>query len=37
MMDNHELEQQTGTLLLILTISGVTEGLGAQAGFKGGA
>jgi hypothetical protein len=37
MMGGHELKHQIDTLLLILTVSGVTSGLGAPAGGKGGA
>jgi hypothetical protein len=36
-MGSHKLKHRTGTHLLILTISGVTSGLGAPAGGKGAA
>jgi hypothetical protein len=37
MMGGRKLKHRTGTLLLILTVSGVTSGLGALAGGEGGA
>jgi hypothetical protein len=37
MMGGLKLKHQTGTLLLILTVSGVTSGLGAPVGDEGGA
>jgi hypothetical protein len=36
MMDGCKLKHRTGTLLLILTVSGVMSGLGAPAGGEGG-
>jgi hypothetical protein len=36
-MGGHKLKRQTGALLLILTVSGVTSSLGAPAGSEGGA
>jgi hypothetical protein len=36
-MGGHKLKHRTGTLLLILTISGVMSGLGAPADGEGGA
>jgi hypothetical protein len=37
LMVGHKLKHRTGTLLLILTVSGVTSGLGAPVGGEGGA
>jgi hypothetical protein len=37
MMGGRKLKHQTGTLLLILTVSRVTSGLGAPADGEGGA
>jgi hypothetical protein len=37
MMGGRKLKHRIGTLLLILTVSGVTSGLGAPAGGEGGA
>jgi hypothetical protein len=36
-MGGHKLKHQTGTLLLILTVSGVMSGLGAPVGGEGSA
>jgi hypothetical protein len=36
-MGGHKLKHRTSTLLLILTVSGVTSGLGAPAGGEGDA
>jgi hypothetical protein len=37
MMGGCKLKHRTGTLLLILSVSGVTSGLGASVGGEGGA
>jgi hypothetical protein len=37
MIGSCKLKHRTGTLLLILTVSGVMSGLGAPAGGEGGA